>query len=529
MEDAHTMILDGVPNHPLSVETPLGGRIPTAATLGPITQEGPVGGKGGFFAVFDGHCGQRVANYCSEHLYHFVTKSPAWAAKNYRQALIDGFVEMDQHIYLNHPDERSGCTAVAVLISEDGKKIYCANAGDSRAILGQSVASTSLTSVEPLSDDHKPYNRGEQLRIQKAGSVVFNKRVNGILALSRAIGDFNFKKNKVLPWVEQAVTCIPDVREIDIDLARDDFIVLACDGIWDVRNNEDVAAFVRQRLQRKVPLHTICEQLMQACLSPRPFGNGCDNMSVIVLTLDGSAFMKSVGGPSTGATSPAVRAASPKSISSTPLKPTNPLSLPAAISLDFASADVTVTQPADQKNESGSKRVTPPPPLFFEKDASQTEHKAKEESPNQGPDSRSSTPSQHIQIASPSGVNRGLGFGFPAASDSPNQKADSTSDTHTSSHSHGDSQSRANTAATSLDVPPVAEDETEISEEEQNDSLALQEREQLAGEDHEREVAEALCDAKIFSPKTPPSLHFDAVEEREEEEQEEQEATEDTE
>lgn len=522
MEDAHTMILDGVrgDSSPLEVPAIAGGRIPTAPSLGPINTQGPANGKGGFFAVFDGHCGQRVANYCSEHLYHFVTKSPAWADKNYRQALVDGFVNMDQHIYQQNPDERSGCTAVAVLISEDGKKLYCANAGDSRAILGQSSAAGS-SAVEPLSDDHKPYNRGEQLRIQKAGSVVFNKRVNGILALSRAIGDFNFKKNRVLPWVEQAVTCSPDVKEIDIDQARDDFIVLACDGIWDVRSNDDVAAFVRQRLQRKVPLHTICEQLMQSCLSPRPFGNGCDNMSVIVVTLDDSHFMKSIGGPSTGIASPVVRAAG-----GSPILKGSPLNrnigqteLPKAdIALDFVSEAST-----DTKNLSGSKKVAPPP-LFLESgtnEQSQPKSSNIETTPPKA-NTKTSSPTEHLQVASPSSV-RDLGFGFPSIPTSSSTDEESTtankesqSDRQGSSHGESTYTSRTATSIQSAEN----DDAIEPTEEEDEGLLAAAARvmEEEAEEEarHKREVAEALSHAELFSPKTPPSLHFEAEEEERE-------------
>ena len=58
-------------------------------------------------------------------------------------------------------------------------------------------------------------------------------RVNGNLALSRGIGDFDFKKNVDLPAEEQIVTCYPDVIQHNIDYKSDEFVVLACDGIWD--------------------------------------------------------------------------------------------------------------------------------------------------------------------------------------------------------------------------------------------------------------------------------------------------------
>lgn len=72
-------------------------------------------------------------------------------------------------------------------------------------------------------------NTGEKARIQAAGGFVDFGRVNGNLALSRAIGDFEFKKSAELSPEQQIVTAYPDVtvHEITDD---DEFLVIACDG-----------------------------------------------------------------------------------------------------------------------------------------------------------------------------------------------------------------------------------------------------------------------------------------------------------
>lgn len=87
-----------------------------------------------------------------------------------------------------------------------------------------------MHSVE-LSRDHKPELQGEQERILKAGGFIHDGRVNGTLNLARAIGDKEFKRNKLLPAEEQIVTAIPDINTIELS-DDDEFIVLACDGIW---------------------------------------------------------------------------------------------------------------------------------------------------------------------------------------------------------------------------------------------------------------------------------------------------------
>lgn len=124
----------------------------------------------------------------------------------------------------------AGCTACVVFITKD--RIYCANAGDSRAIIGQTGGR-----VTALSEDHKPSNTKERTRITKAGHSVMMERVDGELALSRAFGDHQFKDKTNMKAEDQAVTAYPDVS-VRARNAADDFVFVACDGIWDCVSNE---------------------------------------------------------------------------------------------------------------------------------------------------------------------------------------------------------------------------------------------------------------------------------------------------
>lgn len=90
----------------------------------------------------------------------------------------------------------SGCTSCVVLITKD--TIYCANAGDSRACLA-----TKSGKVIELSHDHKPENDGEMKRIKAAGGFVEEGRVQGIIAVSRAIGDWEYKNPALLHNLEK--------------------------------------------------------------------------------------------------------------------------------------------------------------------------------------------------------------------------------------------------------------------------------------------------------------------------------------
>lgn len=130
-------------------------------------------------------------------------------------------------------------------------------------------------------------------RIISAGGWVQFNRVNGNLALSRAFGDFVFKRNEKRSATEQIVIAYPDVqtRPLTSDF---EFTIMACDGVWDVMTNEEVIEFIRRRIfYRREPI-AICEELITRCLAPdcqMGCGIGCDNMTVILICyLNGSTY-----------------------------------------------------------------------------------------------------------------------------------------------------------------------------------------------------------------------------------------------
>ncbi|XP_016991732.2 probable protein phosphatase 2C T23F11.1 isoform X2 [Drosophila rhopaloa] len=233
-----------------------------------------------FFAVYDGHGGAGVAKFAGKHLHKFVTKRPEYRDNGVEVALKRAFLDFDREMLHNGSfgEQSAGSTAVVVLIRE--RRLYCANAGDSRAIA--CVAGV----VQALSVDHKPNDLVETRRILAGGGWVEFNRVNGNLALSRALGDFVYKKNALKSPEEQIVTANPDVEVRDI--GEDwEFVLLACDGIWDVMSSAEVGHFVRRRICDGLEPDAICEELMNNCLSPdgQSSGLGGDNMTVILVCL----------------------------------------------------------------------------------------------------------------------------------------------------------------------------------------------------------------------------------------------------
>ncbi|XP_046885086.1 protein phosphatase 1B [Hypomesus transpacificus] len=258
-----------------------------------------------FFAVYDGHAGSRVANYCSKHLLeHIISASlnPASAASSttptpeagssgpagslapptveaVKAGIRVGFLKIDEHMRsfsdLRNGMDRSGSTAVGVLVSP--AHIFFVNCGDSRGVLYRNshVCFSTL--------DHKPCNPREKERIQNAGGSVMIQRVNGSLAVSRALGDYDYKCVEGKGPTEQLVSPEPEVFEI-ARAPEDQFVVLACDGIWDVMSNEELCEFVRFRLEVSDDLERVCNEVVDTCLHK----GSRDNMSVVLVCMPNS-------------------------------------------------------------------------------------------------------------------------------------------------------------------------------------------------------------------------------------------------
>lgn len=91
------------------------------------------------------------------------------------------------------------------------------------------------------------------------------QRVNGSLAVSRALGDYDYKCVDGKGPTEQLVSPEPEVCEI-LRAEEDEFIILACDGIWDVMSNEELCEFVKSRLEVSDDLETVCNWVVDTCL-----------------------------------------------------------------------------------------------------------------------------------------------------------------------------------------------------------------------------------------------------------------------
>ncbi|ORC87138.1 putative protein phosphatase 2C [Trypanosoma theileri] len=238
---------------------------------------------GALAAVFDGHCGSKMSQTAATHILEWITSMDSFKEGNIVKAIRDGFIAGDAAMLKSSPHEPSGSTGNCVILVQN--HLYCGNVGDSRAVLCRDGIAFAL------SEDHKPNLPKEMERIMKAGGHVQNGRVNGILSLSRAFGDFAFKCGD-LPPEEQAVTVNPDVAHIELT-PQDEFVIIACDGIWDIVSSQKAVDIVRNEVAEHSDLSLACERLMDTCLSRVSTGAGTDNMTVIILQFK-SLFLKKV-------------------------------------------------------------------------------------------------------------------------------------------------------------------------------------------------------------------------------------------
>jgi len=194
-----------------------------------------------------------------------------------------------------------GCTCCLSCIT--AKRIAVGNAGDSRAVVSRAGRAVAL------SEDHKPNMPTERQRIEAAGGTVEAQpcstgtqyRVNGNLNLSRALGDLHYKKDKTLGPEAQIISGTPDVTFLDRS-EEDEFMVVCCDGVWDMKTNQEVVDFVRRRLVANPSMDSegmarILEDLLDACVSrdlKETKGLGGDNMTALLVRFPGAPTLRSV-------------------------------------------------------------------------------------------------------------------------------------------------------------------------------------------------------------------------------------------
>lgn len=275
-----------------------------------------------FAAVFDGHGGDECSNYLVDALPRHIRNQMLTDREALRQSIENGrgprglhtdsgedatseimrrvlktaYLRADKEFISPKTAPQSGSTGATVVLF--GRRLFAANVGDSRVVLARkNGACLELTS------DHKPSRPDEAARVRAAGGFILHKRVMGELAITRAFGDKSFKMGIKAMLEEDAdelggaggvsddatkdltaplVSAEPEIASIVLS-HDDEFLLLACDGLFDVFKSQDAITFARQELiaHRGEPAE-VARILSDQAIRVR---RSRDNVSILIIVL----------------------------------------------------------------------------------------------------------------------------------------------------------------------------------------------------------------------------------------------------
>lgn len=235
------------------------------------------------YAVFDGHGGDSVSKYLEKNFLNYFTPlnalSPTTKKSTYQKHIHTCYKHIQKKLKNEYKNiaHHTGTAALSIIHYQvrNRNKLYVINLGDCRAVL-----CNRFNIAIPLTKDHKPTNYEERLRINKLGGKITqdpgdDPRIEG-LSLSRALGDFD---------AEKFVSHIPEIFRYELD-KRDKFLILACDGLWDVFQNQQAIDFVLNKLLTIKKLKTTKNNVNNIAhlLAKEAINRGSqDNVSVIIV------------------------------------------------------------------------------------------------------------------------------------------------------------------------------------------------------------------------------------------------------
>lgn len=222
---------------------------------------------GAFYGIFDGHGGVDAASFIKKNLLNFIVQDSHFP-NGLKKAIRSAFVKAD-HAFADatYLDKSSGTTVLTALIF--GRNMLIANAGDCRAVLGKQGRAIEL------SKDHKPNCTSERLRIEKLGGVIYDGYLNGQLSVARALGDWHIKGSK---GSSCPLSSEPELEDIVLT-EEDEFLIMGCDGLWDVMSSQCAVTMVRKELMQ----HNDPERCSKALVKEALQRNTCDNLTVVVV------------------------------------------------------------------------------------------------------------------------------------------------------------------------------------------------------------------------------------------------------
>lgn len=246
------------------------------------------------FAAYDGHGdgGEHIAQYALHEMPRRLEQHEEFLNGCYEKAFIDVFESVDKDLGSDDRIEPlySGCTACVALMN--GKHLHFSNAGDSRAVIGRKniVDGKVVYKSFDMTVDQNPDSPGEQERIEKMGGFVSPPPEEGLsarvwldcnysqigLAMSRSIGDHAVKPVGVI--------ATPVVTKYELT-DKDDFMVIATDGVWEFLSSQQVIDLVSKDFQNGKGSSEACQNLIEAAAAMwhRHEGDYRDDITALII------------------------------------------------------------------------------------------------------------------------------------------------------------------------------------------------------------------------------------------------------
>ena len=249
-----------------------------------------------FFAVYDGHGGNGCSLYLKDNLHLFIKEFSIEGLKNAINEAENDFIRNKATTSEGEKGDTSGSCGCMLMIHNN--RCIIANVGDSRCVVIKNEK-IDFTTV-----DHKPNTEEEKERITKAGGRIYQTtrlfplyqngkeieipwRVSpGGLSVSRTFGDIEAKEEKY-GGMKKVVVALPDITEYELS-EEINFIVLGCDGIFDVLSNEDLIECsriaIREHKNKKV--NELCGEIAGNIIKASLAKDSFDNVSCVVIAIN---------------------------------------------------------------------------------------------------------------------------------------------------------------------------------------------------------------------------------------------------
>uniref|UniRef100_A0A0A9DKU0 protein-serine/threonine phosphatase n=1 Tax=Arundo donax TaxID=35708 RepID=A0A0A9DKU0_ARUDO len=230
-----------------------------------------------FYGVFDGHGGQDAAAYMKRHAMRFLFEDSEFpqaaqvdeiylqsVEKSVRRAFLQADLALADDLDISRS---SGTTALTALVF--GRQLVVANAGDCRAVLCRKGIAMEM------SRDHRANYVEECERVAASGGYIEDGYLNGVLSVTRALGDWDMKTpiGSTSPLIAE-----PEFQQTTLT-EDDEFLIMGCDGIWDVMTSQHAVSIVRRGLRQ----HDDPERCARELVMEAKRLETADNLTVIVV------------------------------------------------------------------------------------------------------------------------------------------------------------------------------------------------------------------------------------------------------